>query len=77
MVADHRKVTMRPLADVLAGMADIAQPKWGAWRRKQRLEAATPVRFQDLLDHCLAFVGPALDGRATGLTWSPELRAWQ
>jgi hypothetical protein len=34
-----------PLADVLLGMADIAQPKWVAWRRKQRREAATPVRF--------------------------------
>ena len=77
VVADHRKVRMSPLADVLAGMADIAQPKWAAWRRKQRLEAATPVRFQDLLDRCLAFADPVFDGRAGGLTWSPELRAWQ
>lgn len=77
VVADHRKVTMRPLVGVLMGMADIAQPKWAAWRRKQRLEAVTPVRFQDLLDRCLAFADPVIDGRATGLTWSPQLRIWQ
>jgi hypothetical protein len=46
-------------------------------RRKQRLEATTPERFQDLLNHCVAFADPVLEGRAAGLTWSPELRAWE
>ena len=77
VVADHRRVTMSPLADVLIGMADIAQPKWAAWRRKQRLEATTPARFQDLLDRCIAFTDPVLGGRVTGFTWLPEARAWQ
>ena len=77
VVADHRKVTMSPLAGVLNGMAEIAQPKWAAWRRKQRLEGTTPARFQDLLDRCVAFTDPVLDGRVTGFTWSPASRAWQ
>ncbi|MBY0443424.1 MAG: hypothetical protein K2Q25_15015 [Mycobacteriaceae bacterium] len=77
VVADHRRVTMSPLPNVLLGMADTAQPNWAAWRRKQRLEAVTPVRFQDLLDQCFAFADPVNDGRAAGLTWSPELRVWR
>jgi hypothetical protein len=77
VVADHRKVTMSPLTDVLVGMADIAQPKCAAGRRKQRLEGTTPARFQDLLDRCIAFTDPVLDGRVTGSTWSPQSRAWQ
>lgn len=77
VVADHRKVAMSPLADVLVSMAGIVQPKWAAWRRKQRLESTTPILFQDLLDHCFAFADPVLDGRATGLIWSCELKVWR
>lgn len=75
-VAAHRKVTVRPPGEVLAGMADLAQSKWVTWRRKQRLEATTPEQFQDLLDRCAAFADPVLDGRAVELTWSSELHSW-
>jgi hypothetical protein len=57
-------------------MADLAQSKWATWRRKQRLEATTPERFQDLLDRCVAFADPVLDGRAIGRAWSSESPAW-
>ncbi len=35
-VADHRQANLRSLAEALEGMAETAQPKWLAWRRRQR-----------------------------------------
>ncbi|MDR1213504.1 MAG: nucleotidyl transferase AbiEii/AbiGii toxin family protein [Propionibacteriaceae bacterium] len=76
-VAEHRRVELQPLARVLDGMAKIAQPKWIAWRRKQRLEDSTPESFDDLLARCLAFVDPALGGAVSGSAWNASLRAWE
>jgi hypothetical protein len=75
-VAEHRHATLRPLAEVLVGMAEVAQPKWLAWRRKQRLEAISPAQIQDLLDRCSAFADPVLSGDVEGLTWQPDSAAW-
>ena len=55
-VADHRQATLRPLALVLDGYATIAQPRWTAWRRNQRLEATTPSNFAGLLQTVIAHV---------------------
>lgn len=68
---------MSSLTVSLEGMSELAQPRWAAWRRKQRLEATTPERFQDVLDQCVVFADRVLEGRAIGLTWSPQLRDWQ
>ncbi|MDR1767486.1 MAG: nucleotidyl transferase AbiEii/AbiGii toxin family protein, partial [Propionibacteriaceae bacterium] len=76
VVAAHRGATLSPLADALAGMAEIAQPRWIAWRRKQRLWDATPEQFQDLLDRCAALADPVLTGDAQGKTWSHEDGHW-
>lgn len=75
-VAAHRKATLQPLAGTLAEMAETAQPKWLAWRRRQRLKTTTPEQFQTLLDRCAAFADPALSGKSTGLTWNPDESAW-
>ncbi|NED98368.1 hypothetical protein G1H11_24005 [Phytoactinopolyspora alkaliphila] len=64
------------MAEALDGMADLAQPKWLTWRRKQRLEASTPERFGVLLFDIVEFTDPVLSGGAAGLHWSPEQRAW-
>lgn len=45
VVADHRHVELRSLDESLAGMGEVAQPRWGAWRRKQRLASSTPESF--------------------------------
>jgi len=75
-VADHRQANLRPLAEALEGMTETAQPKWLAWRRRQRLADTTPERFQDLLDRCATFADPVLSGDANGLTWNPDTRHW-
>lgn len=75
-VAHHRKVTLQPLATALDGMADLAQPKWATWRRKQHLETTTPQQFSDLLNRCVAFADPILHGHVRDATWSPQMRIW-
>ncbi|ACZ31889.1 Domain of unknown function DUF1814 [Xylanimonas cellulosilytica DSM 15894] len=60
-VARHRQVEIRLLAEELAGMGDIAQSRWSAWRRKQRLVDGTPEAFQVLLDDVIAFADPVLN----------------
>ncbi len=59
MVADHRQVTIRPLADTLAGYADLAQSRWSAWRSRQALDT-TPEQFADLLNQVISFTDPLL-----------------
>ncbi|WP_419915772.1 nucleotidyl transferase AbiEii/AbiGii toxin family protein [Candidatus Poriferisodalis sp.] len=59
MVADHRQVSIRPLADVLDGYADLAQSRWSAWRNRQALHT-TPEQFADLLDQVITFADPLL-----------------
>ncbi len=76
VVANHRNVGIRGLDESLAGMGEVAQPRWSAWRRKQRLASSTPERFHDLLDEVMTFAAPVLDGLAGGLTWQSSARAW-
>ena len=59
-VAAHRVVVLRPLAEVLADYAELAQPHWAAWRRKQRPSSA-PETFTELLGDVIAFADPHLD----------------
>lgn len=58
-VAHHRQTKAQPLALVLDGYADIAQVRWSAWRRKQRLNS-TPESFADLLKKVIDFSDPLL-----------------
>jgi len=76
VVADFRRVTLKPLAEVLKGIGDIAQPKWTAWRRKQRLTDTTPAHFQQLVDACITFADPVITGSATHALWTPATHTW-
>ena len=58
-VAASRQVELSPLSEPLRGFADLAQSRWAAWRRKQRLNN-TPESFADLLDDVIAFSDPHL-----------------
>lgn len=60
VVASHRAVRLLPLSETLAGYAELAQPRWAAWRRRQRL-TELPTAFADLLDEVIAFADPLLD----------------
>jgi Nucleotidyl transferase AbiEii toxin, Type IV TA system len=75
-VAEHRRVTLLPLAGVLAGYDVIAQDKWAAWRRRQRLENRLPERFGEVLSAVTRFADPAITGVAEGRSWYPGIHAW-
>jgi len=76
VVAGFRHVTAKPLAEVLKGMDAIAQPRWAAWRRKQRLTETTPAQFQQVIDACIAFADPVLTGEVAHELWTPKTHAW-
>ena len=59
-VANHRQATISPLAQTLDGYPALAQTRWTAWRRDQRLETTTPADFADLLQPVIANVDALL-----------------
>jgi hypothetical protein len=59
-VAEHRQVTLRPLATVTDGYDVIAQNKWRAWRRKNQLDTDCHEDFTNQLAGVLEFVDPIL-----------------
>nr|WP_246254001.1 nucleotidyl transferase AbiEii/AbiGii toxin family protein [Isoptericola chiayiensis] len=76
VVADHREVDLRSLDESLLGMGEIAQARWSAWRRKQRLAGRTPDSFQSLLDEVTEFADHVLSDRSDAHVWQPAARAW-
>ncbi len=57
-VASYRGVTVRPLADVLAGMPEEVQARWATWRERQGAQHRVPEDFAAVLN--------ALDERTRG-----------
>lgn len=57
-VARYRKVELRPVAPVVVGYGEIGQPKWAAWRRKERLEEISESRLDDQMAKVAAVLDP-------------------
>ncbi|GAA2507480.1 nucleotidyl transferase AbiEii/AbiGii toxin family protein [Streptomyces thermolineatus] len=76
-VSEHRRVVLTPLATALAGYPAVAQAKWAAWRRRQRLDDRLPEEFADVLGTVAAFADPVLTGRTSGLSWDPGALSWR
>lgn len=78
-VAQHRGVGLGPLAEALAGYADVpgVQSKWSAWRRRQQLDDRLPESFADVLEQVYRFADPAIAGRTADAEWSPRDLAWR
>jgi len=49
-VASHRGVSLKPLAEVLAGMPNEAQRQWATWRARHGAEARVPEDFTAVLE---------------------------
>jgi hypothetical protein len=77
-VAEHRGVAPAPLAEVLAGYAEVAgvQAKWAAWRNRQELNDRIPESFSAVLVEVIAFADPALGRGASNTHWRPEQLEW-
>jgi hypothetical protein len=70
------QVQLIPLIDVLAGYPEIAQQRWAAWRRRQRLEDRLPEDFGEVLSAVIDFADPAITGSAEDHSWDPTTHAW-
>ena len=76
-VAQYRGVTLARLRPTLAGYAEIAQSRWIAWLRKQRLEGIVPAEFSTVLEVVNSFADAVLVGPgATSSTWDPVAGSW-
>jgi hypothetical protein len=75
-VAAYRHAQLAPLLDVLDGYAALVQPRWAAWRRKQRLDDRLPASFADILDAVISFADPVLTGTVASRHWDPATRIW-
>ncbi|MHB8816579.1 MAG: nucleotidyl transferase AbiEii/AbiGii toxin family protein [Steroidobacteraceae bacterium] len=75
-VAQYRGVPLSPLKPALAGFPDIAQSRWLAWLRKQRLETAAPAEFATVLELVISFADPLISNDPSTTTWNPFAEAW-
>lgn len=75
-VAEYRQVMPAPLSQVLQGYAALAQTRWAAWRRKNRLEDRLPQDFAVVLHRVFVLADPALAGLPPGLVWNAASTAW-
>lgn len=57
-VARFRQVTLRPVADSVAGYGAVSQPKWAAWRRKEGLEDVCEPNLDDQMLEVIAVLDP-------------------
>jgi hypothetical protein len=76
-VARHRAIDIAPLREVLDGYVGLAQPRWAAWRRKQRLDDQLPEQFAEVLEAVISFADPALMGVVAGRSWDARRLAWR
>ncbi len=75
-VAQYRGVPLSPLRVALAGFPEIAQSRWFAWLRKQRLETSAPAEFATVLELVISFADPLISNDPTAISWDPFEQAW-
>ena len=76
-VAQYRGIPLSPLESTLIGFPEIAQSRWLAWLRKQRLESAAPEDFATVLELVVSFADPLLSDDQTMTSWNPLKRVWR
>lgn len=75
-VARFGSVVLAPLQTALAGYAEIAQPRWVAWLRKQRLDNTIPTQFSKVLQSVVSFADWMIESDEAPSTWDPAEGKW-
>ena len=75
-VAQYRGVPLSPLESTLIGFPEIAQSRWLAWLRKQRLKETAPEDFATVLAHIVSFADPVLGNDPTITSWNSLESVW-
>jgi predicted nucleotidyltransferase component of viral defense system len=76
-VAQFRDLALTPLKLVLADYAGLAQQRWLAWLKKQRLESRVPAEFSSVINLVCDFSDPAITGEFTYEVWHSAARSWK
>jgi len=75
-VAKHREVAPVSLRLVLADYAALAQRRWLAWLKKQRIESRVPAEFSTVLDLVALFADPVIAAEGPLGMWNAVQRRW-
>jgi hypothetical protein len=75
-VAEFRRVAPTSLRDTLEGYAVLAQTRWAAWVRRQRLLDRLPMEFAEVLAEVQGFADPILMRQARNGSWDPIAKVW-
>jgi hypothetical protein len=75
-VAQFRSAEFAPLQTALKGYAKIAETRWRAWLRKQRLESTIPTNFSIVLEQLVSFADPLISGGDAQGIWNPVQGKW-
>lgn len=76
-VAQYRDIALSSLSAVLTGYVDIAQQRWLAWLKKQRLDSTVPKEFSVVLHIVISFADPLIIGNVTTGVWNPVSQRWE
>ena len=72
----HREVAPVSPRLVLADYAALAQRRWLAWLKKQRIESRVPAEFSTVLDLVALFADPVIASEGPLGTWNAVQRRW-
>ena len=75
-VAEFRNAELAPLRTALNGYPAIAQTRWRAWLRKQRLDSTIPQDFSVVLEHVISFADGLIAGGVDQRNWDPIQGRW-
>lgn len=75
-VAQYRRLDLTPLRSVFVGYAELAQQRWLAWLRKNRLESSAPANFAAVLELVQVFADPVIVAEAHDQVWDPVRCDW-
>ncbi len=75
-VAQFRNAELASLRAALNGYAPIAQPRWRAWLRKQRLDSTIPTDFSIVIEHVVSFADGLIAGGVDQSNWDPVQGRW-
>jgi predicted nucleotidyltransferase component of viral defense system len=75
-VAEFRNAELAPLRTALNGYSAIAQTRWRAWLRKQRLDNTIPTDFSIVLEHVVSFADELIAGGIGQSNWDPVQGRW-
>ena len=75
-MAQFRSAEFAPLQTALKGYAEIAETRWRAWLRKQRLENTIPTNFSIVLEQLVSFADPLIAGGDALGIWNPVQGKW-